>query len=131
MGYADRPQLVTFDFKTADMAGAVVDNTDLFAIVIPAGKEVEIQSMAAYVRLASDGADFVELCKEDNTVIAKVSLASTGAKSALQTDGTTAQTFPQKVAPQSTTAAKVLKLRTDGATDTSTDVTVQFVITGL
>ena len=131
MSYSERAQFILFNFNTADAVGAIADNTDIFHIVVPAGREVEIQDMRAFVRDASDGADFIELCQEDNTVIAKVALQTTGAKSALQTDGVTAQTFPQRVAPQSLTAAKVLKLRTDGATDTSTFATIQVRISGL
>lgn len=131
MSYTDAPKLITFNVNTADSAGAIADNTDVFSLVIPANREVEIQGMNAHVRAASDGADFIELCKEDSTVICKVSLVSTGSKAAVNSDGTTATTFPQRIAPQSTTALKVLKLRTDGATDTSTDVTVQFWVTGI
>lgn len=131
MAYADRPQLVTFNLTTADLNAAPGDNVDLFALVIPANREVEIQDLRAYVALASDGADFIELVKEDDTVISKVALQTTGAKRGVASDGTTATTWPQRIAPQSTTAAKVLKLRTDGATDATTAVTVQFLITGL
>jgi hypothetical protein len=130
MSYTHGKETFSFDIKTADMAGAISDNTDLFSIIIPANREIQVQNMNADVRLASDGADFIELCKEDNTVIAKVALQTTGLKSAVQSDGSTAQTFPQTVAPQSTTALSKLKLRSDGATDTSTDVTIQVEISG-
>lgn len=131
MSYTDRRQFFSFHMNTADMAAAAGDGEDLFFIIIPAGREVEVQSMRAYVAAASDGADFIELCKEDDTVICKVALASTGAKSAVNSDGTTATTFPQRVAPQSATAAKVLKLKMDGASDITTEVTVQVEISGL
>ena len=131
MAYADKPKTFSFDMKTADMAAAPGDNVDLFSIVIPANREVEIQGMNASVRLASDGADFIELVKDDNTVICKVALQTTGLKAAVNSDGSTATTFPQRVAPQSTSALSSLKFRTDGALDATTDVTVQVDISGL
>ena len=131
MSYTDKIAVISFDLKTADMAAAPGDNVDLFSIIIPANRETEIQGMRADVRLASDGADFIELVKSDNTVISKIALVSTGQKSGVNSDGTTATTFPQRIAPQSTTVASVLKLRTDGALDATTDVTVQIHISGL
>lgn len=131
MAYADKPKVFCFNVNTADSAGAIADNTDVFGIVIPANREIEIQAVYADVRAASDGADFIELVNEANTVLCKVALQTTGLKSAVASDGTTATTFPIRVAPQSTSALSKLKLRTDGATDTSTDVSVQVHITGL
>lgn len=129
--YPDKPKAFSFNVNTADSAGAIADNTDLFNIVIPANREIEIQAVHGAVRAASDGADFIEVVKDDNTVLCKIALASTGLKSAVNSDGTTATTFPIRVAPQSTTALSSLKLRSDGATDTSTDVTIQVTISGL
>lgn len=131
MGYADKPKAFSFNVNTADSAGAIADNTDLYNIIIPANTEIEVLNMLGSVRAASDGADFIELVKDDNTVICKIALQTTGLKSAVQSDGSTAATFPQRVAPQSTTALSSLKLRSDGATDTSTDVTIQVFISGL
>lgn len=129
--YADKPKAFSFNVNTADSAAVIANDTDLFNIIIPANREVEVQGLNGSVRAASDGADFIELVKDDNTVIAKIALQTTGLKSAVQSDGTTAATFPQRVAPQSTTALSSLKLRSDGATDTSTDVTIQVLISGL
>lgn len=131
MGYADKRQLISLSINTADEAAAGQDNDDIHAIVVPAGREVEIQSMNAYVHDASDGADFIELVKEDNTVLCKIALQTTGAKAAVLSDGTTAATFPIRVAPQAATGLKILKLRLDGTTDTSSKVSVQVEITGL
>lgn len=131
MSYTDKPQTFTFNVNTADSAGAIADNTDVFNIVIPAGREIEIQNLTGFVRAASDGSDFIELCKDDNTVLCKIALASTGAKSAVLSDGTTSATFPIRVAPQSSSALTTVKLRSDGATDTTTDVTVHISISGL
>lgn len=132
MGYQNK-QILTFDLKTADMAGAVADNTDLFHIVIPAAREVEILGMNAYVRLASDTAtDSIELCLEDSTVKCQVVIGATGAVGAKSvSDQAVAATFPIRIAPQSTTALKTLKLRSNGATDVTTDVTVQIELSGL
>lgn len=131
MAYADKPKVFSYNTNTADSAGAIADNTDVFNIIIPANREIEIQGLNAAVRAASDGADFIELVKDDNTVLCKVALQTTGLKSAVLADGTTAATFPIRVPPQSTSALSSLKLRSDGATDTSTDVTVQVLISGL
>lgn len=130
MSYADQSRIFSFDIKTADMAGAIANDTDLFSILIPAGREVEVQGMYAHVRAASDGADFIELVKEDNTVICKVPLQNTGKVEAV--DGSGADiSFPQRVAPQSSSALSLLKLRSDGATDATTDATIQVHISGL
>ena len=134
MSYADKRQLVTWNFdSTLAGAGGVAyaDNADLSAIVVPIGREVEIQSMNGYVITASDGADFIELVKEDDTVLCKIALQTTGAKAAVLADGSTPATFPIRVAAQSVSALKVIKLKADGATDTSTSGTIQFEITGL
>lgn len=131
MAYPDKPKAFSFNVSTADSAALIADNTDVFNIIIPAGREIEVQAMNAAVRAASDGADFIELVLDDNTVLCKIALQTTGLKSAVAADGTTASTFPIRVAPQSTTALSSLKLRTDGATDTSTDVTVQVTVSGL
>ena len=129
--YTDKIAVISFDLKTADMAAPPGDNTDLFSILIPTSREIEVQAMRAHVRLASDGADFIELVKENNTVITKVALVATGKVSGVNSDGTTATTFPQRVAAQSTTAVSLLKLRTDGALDATTEVTVQVHLSGL
>lgn len=132
MSYTQRPQIFSFDLKSADLADTTVnDNTDLFSIMIPAGREVQIQALYGHVRAASDGADFIELVKEDDTLISKIALQTTGKKSGVAANGSTATTFPQVVVPQSTSAVSLLKLRTDGATDASTDVTIQIHISGL
>jgi len=131
MAYADKPKVFSFNVNTADSVGAIADNTDLFNIIIPANRQIEIQAVHGAVRAASDGADFIELVKDDNTVLCKIPLQTTGLKSAVNSDGSTATTFPIRVTPQSTTALSSLKLRTDGATDTSTDVTIQVTVSGL
>lgn len=132
MSYTQRPQVISFDIKSADLADTTInDNTDLFSILIPANKEVQIQALYGHVRAASDGADFIELVKEDDTLISKIALQTTGKKSGVASDGSTATTFPQTIAPQSTSALSVLKLRTDGATDATTDATIQIHISGL
>jgi hypothetical protein len=131
MAYTDKPAIFSFNLNTADSAAVVADDADVFGIVIPANREIEIQGMNADVRAASDGADFIELVNEANTVLCKVALQTTGLKSAVESDGSTASTFPIRVAPQSTTALSKLKLRFGGASDATTDVTVQVRISGL
>ncbi len=124
-------QIFNFTIDSVANGGLFADNADVAHILIPAKREVSVKRMSAYVSAASDGADFLELVKEDNTVICKVALQTTGHKSAVASDGTTATTFPQRVAAQSTTAQSLLKLRLDGATDAVTTVSVQIEITGL
>lgn len=130
MSFTDQREVFHKTFVTADLAAAIADNTDLAVFTIPANKEIEIQNVVGYVSLASDGADFIELVKEDNTVLCKIALVSTGKKTALLADGTTAATFPIRVAPQSTTVASLLKLRADGATDATTTVDIQVHVSG-
>lgn len=131
MSYADKPKSFSFNVNTADSAALIADNTDIFNIIIPANREIEIQGMTAAVRQASSTDDFIELVKDDNTVLCKIPLVATGLVSAVAADGTTASTFPIRVAFQSATALSSLKLRTDGATDVTTEVTVQVEISGL
>ena len=131
MSYADKMVVVNHFIKTADMAAAPSDNDDLFHIMVPAGREVEIQAVLGYVAAASDGADFVELVKEDNTVLCKIALQTTGKKAAVNSDGSTATTFPVRVAPQSDTATSLLKLRCDGTLDATTTANIQVHISGL
>lgn len=123
-------QLVTFNVNTADSVGATADNIDVYNIIIPAGREIEIHSIHAFVRAAAGAGDFYEICNDSDTVLAKVAVSATGAVSSTL-DGTTASTFPIRVASQSATALSTIKIRTDGANDTSTDVTVQMKISGL
>lgn len=138
MSYSDQRMIFSFliDTKARDgqndmsPANGIADNTDLHAFVIPAGKEVEIQNLLGYV-FAADADAFIELVKEDNTVISKLSCVATGAVAGLNSDGTTATTFPQRIAPQSTSALKVLKLRSDQALDVDTKISVQVHISGL
>jgi len=113
------------------MAGVPADDADLFAILIAPGREVEIQSFNAVVRLAGAASSFIELCKEDDTVIAKVPVSATGNVSSVQSDGTTAQTYPQRIAPQSATLLKQLKFKVGGTLDATTDVDLQFVVTNM
>lgn len=130
--YPDRRSIFTFDIKTADMAGAPADNTDLFSILVPKGLEVEIQGFAAHVRLASDDlTDSIELVKEDNTILAVCLVGATGKISAKNATSTGAAVFPIRVAPQSTTGLSLLKLRTNGALDATTDATFQVSISGM
>jgi hypothetical protein len=117
MAYTDKPAIFSFNLNTADSAAVVADDADVFGIVIPANREIEIQGMNADVRAASDGADFIELVNEANTVLCKVALQTTGLKSAVESDGST--------------ALSKLKLRFGGASDATTDVTVQVRISGL
>lgn len=138
MSYTDKVQTLRFLVDTAARDGAndmtpanlVGDNTDLTGVIVPAGREVEIQNMRAYV-FAADADGEIELCKEDSTILCRVLLASTGHVSALQSTGSTAQTFPLRVAPQSTTLPKLIKLRTANALDIDTKALIEVTFSGL
>lgn len=112
-------------------ANKVLDNTDLDAIVVPAGREVEIQDMRGYVFAAGPASSKIELCKEDSTILCRLDISSTGHVAAIQAASSSAQTFPITVAPQSTSASKLLKLRTDQDTDTDTKVAIDVLVSGL
>lgn len=116
MAYADKRRVANFDIKVADMASAPADNTDLFSILIPAGREVEVYAFKADVRVASGSGDTMELCLADNTVLATVDLATAGIVSS-------AATFPLRVAPLA--SATKLKLRTNGAMGATSDITFE------
>lgn len=138
MSYADKRVVMRslVDSKARDgandmtPANLIADDTDLDGIIVPAGCEVEIQDMKGYV-FAVDADAYVELCKEDNTILCRISLASTGHVSAVAAASSTAQTFPIRVAPQSTTLPKLLKLRTSAALDADTKAIIQVSISGL
>lgn len=129
--YSDQRAVLCFDLKTADMAGTPADNTDLFSFIVPAGKEIEIQGFRADVRLAGAASSTIELVKNDNTVLCEVKVSSTGMVSAVNAGTSTATTFPIRVAPQSTTVLKNLKLRVNGTLDATTDVGFQIHVSGL
>jgi len=131
MAYTDRLAVFDFQYFSGYTGSVVADNSDLAFFMIPANREIEIQNAMAYVAAASDGADFIELVKEDDTVICKFALQTTGKKAAVDSDGSTATTFPQRIAPQSTSAVSLLKLRLGGAIDTSCQFAVQVHISGL
>lgn len=129
--YTDKLAVFDFQLNTADAASAPADNADLAFYMIPANKEIEIQNVMGYVAAASDGADFIELVNESDTVLCKIALQTTGKKSAVASDGSTATTFPIRVAPQSTSAVSLLKLRCDGTLDATTQCAIQVHISGL
>lgn len=136
--YTDKPftLLHMIDTKARDgandmtPANLVADNTDLCYFIVPAGREIQIQSMKAYVE-AADADALIELVKEDNTILCRISLASTGHVSAIQSADSSAQTFPITVAPQSTTLPKLIKLRTANALDADTKAAIQVAVSGL
>lgn len=138
MSYTDKVRTLHFllDSKARDGANdmsptnLIGDDTDLDGVIVPAAREVEIQGMKAYV-FTADADAYVELCKEDNTVLCRISLANTGHVSAIQASSSSAQTFPITVAAQSTTLPKLIKLRTDQAVDTDCKATIEVTFSGL
>lgn len=111
-------------------ANLIADNTDLNYFIVPAGCEIEIQNMSAYVE-AADADGEVELVKEDNTILCRILLAATGHVSAIQSASSSAQTFPIRVAPQSATLPKLIKLRTANALDSDCKAKIQVSVSGL
>lgn len=131
MAYTDRAFIFTFDVRLPDMVGAIADNTDIFNIVIPPNNEVEVQFLRANIRTVAAANTTVELCKDDNTVISEVKTSAAGAVVGVNSGTSTATTFPQRVAPQSTTAYSTLKLRTNVATGTAGIYTIMIGVSGL
>lgn len=138
--YTQNPQTFRFNFNSADFVTVVADDADLFSIIVPANREVQIQSFRAAVRTEFDvTADLsMELVKEDNTVLAQVLLDAAGEISAVNAAGSAPASFPMTVAPQSTTALSVLKLKFNGDIDDTAgtpneacDATLEVTIAGL
>ena len=131
--YTDKPFVFStlIDTKSrADSSSTIADNVDIDYFIVPAGREIQIQNMRAYVEELDADAE-IELVKEDNTILCRILLAATGHVSALQSTGSTAQTFPITVAPQSATLPKLIKLRTAGALDATTKAMIQVHVSGL
>lgn len=132
MSYSDQRTVFSYFLRTQDMAAGLSDNDDIFHILVPPNKEVEIQNFIGYCALASDtGTDSIELVKEDDTVLCQLVIGATG-KLTAKTAASQAvdQTFPIRVAPQSTSAWSLLKLKANGATDATTTVSMQVHISG-
>jgi hypothetical protein len=129
--YTDKPATFAFNYDSSITGAVVADDADLFFLVVPANKEIEIQNLVGYVAAASDGADYLELVTEDNAILCRLKLQSTGHVSAVVAAADTAATFPIRVPPQSTTLPKLLKLRIGGAIDTSCQFVAQLSVSGL
>ncbi len=127
--YSDT-KVISFDFKTADLAAVIADEADIASVIIPAGCEVNIEAFYVDVYLASDGADILELVDQSNNVLAQVSLETTGIKTGVSGAGA-ALTYPVRLAPQSSSALSKIKLRLEGATDATCSFTAQIHISGL
>lgn len=131
--YTDKLAVLPYRLKTADVAAPPADNEDLAVFMIPPGCEIEIQEFKGYVEAASDTAtDSIELVKEDDTVLCQIVIGATGKVSAKTASSqSTDQTFPIRLAPQSTTAQSLLKLKANGAMDATTTVNLQLHLSGL
>lgn len=117
MAYADKR------FKFIKTVGAAIaDNTDIAAIIIPAGKEVQIFHLQSYTRTKSPTANAkIELCDASNNILASVSIT--------QNNGTLAEASETASNPvvftNTSTSDVIIKLRTDQATGAGCDVDVQ------
>ena len=131
--YTDKIAVFNYRIKTADLAAAPADNEDLAVFMIPAGKEIEIQGFSGYVEAASDtGTDSIELVNEADTVLAQIVIGATGkVGSKTAASQSVASTFPIRVAPQSSTAVSLLKLKANGAMDVTTTVNLQLHLSGM
>ncbi len=138
MSYTDKTDVLRFliDSKARDgandmtPANLIADDTDVAALIIPANCEVELQNVRGYV-FTADADATIEVCLEDNTIQCRVALDQTGHVAAIAAATTSAATFPIRIAPQSTTLPKLLKLRTSAALDTDTKVLIEVSISGL
>lgn len=133
MAYTDKIAVFNYRLKTADVAAAPVDNEDLAVFMVPAGREIEIQAFRGYVEAASDTAtDSIELVDESNNVLAQIVIGATGKVTAMTAASqSTEATFPIRLAPQSTTANSLLKLKANGGMDSTTTVNLMLHISGL
>lgn len=114
-------RVATFDLKTADMASTPADNADLFSIIVPKNRTINIYNLKADVRAAAGSGCTVELTDASNVVLCEVAIDATGIVS-------TADTVPVKFTNTAATDTK-LKLRVNGSLDTTTDVTFEVHLT--
>lgn len=131
----DIPRYFSWDFKGPDIVGAYADNRDVFDIIIPANREVEIQNMFCFIRaISTDNTHSVELTDDSTNVLAQVFLGTTGfvaAKAAGALFSAADLVFPVKLAPQSTSLPSSLRLRTNNTLSVTADFTIQVGVSGL
>lgn len=125
---ADYSKTKTFSLRV----GQTADNTDVLGLIVPAGREVEIQAMDVYVPTGgSTASSYLELVNEANTIQCRVAVSAEGHSGCIQAASTSAQTLPLKIAAQSTTAKTMLKIRVDGTLGAGNINFVNLKISGL
>lgn len=114
MGYADQRMVLTHK-----LGASISDNTDVSAILIPAGKEIRIFGLRVYRITASPTASAkIELVNASNTVLLSAALDGSNGTQVEHT-----QTVP--VIFTAGGSDTVLKLRTDQATGVGCDCIVE------
>lgn len=94
--------------------GQTADNTDVFGVVIPQGREVTVEAMDIYIPSGgSTAACHVELVRGDDSILCRVSTAAEGHAAAIQAASSSAQTFPLSNTVNASNKG-MLKLRVDG-----------------
>lgn len=132
MGALSPVKTRTLDLNTVDMASSAgyADNKVLgMAFFIPAYREVNLEALRAYVVAAAGAGTFIELV-DNTTVVAKIPVSATGLNTAAKaSDGTTAISFPKRIA--ATSSDRVLHFAVDQALDATTEATIQAEVNGL
>lgn len=114
MGYADDPML-----KSIKVGASVSDNTDIDAIIVPAGREILLRNLRSYTITKSPTANAkIELVDSSNNILLSVGIT--------QNNGTLAEAAQTKPVVFTAGASDTfLKFRTDQATGTGCDVVVE------
>jgi hypothetical protein len=114
MGYADDPMLKSFK-----VGASVADNTDIDALIVPAGREILLRNLRSYAITTSPTANAkIELVNSSNTVLLSVAIT--------QANGTLAEAAQTKPVIFTAGASDTfLKFRTDQATGAGCDVVIE------
>jgi len=114
MGYADRRMVLNHK-----LGASISDNTDVNAILIPAGKEIMIFGLRVYKITASPTANAkIELVNSSNAVQLSAALDGSNGTQSEQT-----QSVPVTIAASASDT--LLKLRTDQGTGVGCDCVIE------
>ena len=104
--------------------GAQTDNTDVFSIIVPAGREFQILAFKGWVAGAAGASTSLEITDASHaTIHSEISTVSTG-----HVQDVTASRFPITIV-NTTASATRLKLRVNGTMGAGTDVNFEVHIT--
>ena len=130
MTYSTKKTL-THALELRSPVAAVADNTDIFAFKVPAKREVQLFDFNAVNIQSTSGASFLELVRDDNTIIARVQLQLSGIASAVAATDLTSASLPIRVARLSDTVDRIIKVRTDQSVAQGTVSVVSIVLSGV